>query len=227
MTTPHEHHLTVTRTARYYTLGVPQRSVWIVAHGYGELAADFAARFAPVDDGTRLIVAPEALSRFYHAAPSASSVPPSAGTVGASWMTREDRQSEIADQIGYLDAVHEAIFARVPRDSVRLTVLGFSQGVATVCRWLTRSRTRVDRLVCWAGVIPDDSLAVLKTLPLTVVSGSRDIFAPPERVAQAEAQLAGANVPYRRLGFAGGHRLDDDVLRALAAEETPEQRVGI
>jgi predicted esterase len=239
VTAPHEHHLTVTRTARYYTLGEPRRAVWIVAHGYGELAAAFAAQFAPVDDGTRLIVAPEGLSRFYHptpapgpATPATTTTParpasPTAGAVGASWMTREDRESEIADQVVYLDAVHDAIFARVPRDSVRLTVLGFSQGVATVSRWLTRSRVPVDRLVCWAGVIPDEALARLRGVPLTMVAGSRDVFAPPERVAEVEAQLAAANLAFRQLTFTGGHRLDDGVLRTLAAEEAPEPPIGI
>jgi predicted esterase len=218
VTAPHEHHLTVSRTARYYTLGLPRRAVWIVAHGYGELAAAFAARFAPVDDGTRLIVAPEGLSRFYHAPPAAPA-PPTPGTVGASWMTREDRESEIADQVAYLDAVHGDIFARVPRDSVRLTVLGFSQGVATVCRWLTRSRTPIDRLVCWAGTIPDDTLAHLRGSPLTVVTGSRDIYAPPDRVIEIAGQLTAAGLQFRHLEFTGGHRLDDGVLRTLAAEE--------
>jgi predicted esterase len=226
VTAPHEHHLTVTRTARYYTLGEPRRAVWIVAHGYGELAGEFASRFAPVDDGTRLIVAPEGLSRFYHEPPSvrARTGP---GTVGATWMTREDRESEIADQISYLDAVYRVVFARAPREAVRLTVLGFSQGVATVTRWLTRSDVRVDRLVCWAGVIPDDVLAGIRGLPITIVRGTRDIYAPPERVAEVEAQLAAAKVSYRQIDFDGGHRLDDGVLRQLAADEAPAPPIGI
>jgi predicted esterase len=226
VTAPHEHHLTVSRTARYYTLGEPRRAVWIVAHGYGELAGEFAARFAPVDDGTRLIVAPEGLSRFYHESPSvrARTGP---GTVGATWMTREDRDSEIADQIAYLDAVYGVVFARAAREAVRLTVLGFSQGVATVTRWLTRSDVRVDRLVCWAGVIPDDVLVGIRGLPITIVRGTRDIYAPPERVAEVEAQLAAAKVSYRQIDFEGGHRLDDGVLRQLAADEAPAPPIGI
>ena len=228
MTAPHEHHLTVSRTARYYTLGTPRNAVWIVAHGYGELAAEFAARFAPVDDGSRLIVAPEGLSRFYHAGPSpTTTTPPTHGPVGASWMTREDRDSEIADQVAYLDALRDSLFARVPRDAVRLTVLGFSQGVATVCRWLARSQTPVERLVCWAGTIPDDAVAHLRGVPLTMVSGARDIYATPARVAETEAQLAGAGLPFRHLTFVGGHRLDDAVLRSLAAEEAEAPPVGI
>ena len=44
---------------------------------------------APLDDGSRLIVAPEALSRFYLG--EVSQRPASERRVGASWMTREDR----------------------------------------------------------------------------------------------------------------------------------------
>ncbi len=64
--TPHS--LVVPRTARYYTLGPTHgfpRELWFVCHGYGQLAERFLRQFAPLDDGTRLIVAPEALSRFY------------------------------------------------------------------------------------------------------------------------------------------------------------------
>jgi len=218
---PHEHHLTVPRTARYFTLGEARRAVWLVVHGYGELAGEFAARFAPVDDGTRLIVAPEGLSRFYHALPSppASATTGDRGAIGASWMTREDRDGEIGDQVTFLDLVHERIFARVPRDAVRLTVLGFSQGVATICRWLARSTVRPDRIVCWAGLIPEETLGALHGPALTIVAGERDAYAPADRVAETEGRLAGAGLTFNRLTFAGGHRLDDDVLRTLAADD--------
>ena len=58
--------LEVPRTARYYTVGDrgTARSVWLAVHGYGQLAGYFARHFAPHAEG-RLVVAPEALSRFY------------------------------------------------------------------------------------------------------------------------------------------------------------------
>jgi predicted esterase len=224
----HEHHLTVPRTARYYTLGEPRRAVWIVTHGYGELAGEFARRFAPVDDGTRLIVAPEALSRFYHSSPAPPSPQPrDRGSVGASWMTREDRDSEIGDQVTYLDAVHDAIFARVPREGIRLTVLGFSQGVAAVTRWLARRAIPTNRVVCWAGAIPEDAMAGMRGRALTMVAGTRDIYAPAERIAEVGAQMAAANLTFRQLTFEGGHRLDDGVLQQLADEEAPVAPIGI
>ena len=65
-----EHHLAVTRSARYYQLGelsVHTRRVWFVCHGYGQLAAYFSRHFAFLTeaDPTTVVVAPEGLARFY------------------------------------------------------------------------------------------------------------------------------------------------------------------
>ena len=61
-----EHRITVPRTARYYTLGeaVTASELWLVLHGYGQLARFFLRPFEGMERG-RLIAAPEALSRFY------------------------------------------------------------------------------------------------------------------------------------------------------------------
>ncbi len=181
------------------------------------MARDFAAIFAPVSGPARAIVAPEALSRYYlDDTPSGSHA---SSPVGATWMTREDRDSEIADQISYLDSLHDVVAAQAA-PGAGLTVLGFSQGVATVCRWLDRGRTRADRLICWGGAIPDDvRLGVdspIRHPVLWLVAGSRDIYATAERVAHQESVLRAAGVAFTRLAFDGGHRLDDATMRRLA-----------
>jgi predicted esterase len=216
-----EHHLGVTRTARYHALGDPRgrlREVWMVCHGYGQLAAPFLGKFETLDDGSVLVVAPEALSRFYleggrHGPDS---------QVGASWMTREDRLIEIDDYVGYLDALHDAVFAEVGREQVRFTVLGFSQGTATVSRWAIRGKARVDRLVLWAGLLPPElepgaAAAKLNALDLVFVAGDGDEHVNPARLAEQRASLDQAGVRYHLLTFAGGHRIDADALRQLQA----------
>jgi predicted esterase len=223
---PHEHHLTVPRTARYYALGTagPEtRSVWIACHGYGHLAGEFVTGLRAVATPDRLIIAPEALNRYYHdTRPGASAT----SAVGATWMTREDRRSEIADQITYLDALYATLFRDVAREAVRVTVLGFSQGAATVSRWLAHSTVRVDRVICWAGAIPDDvSLAADSALAravLVMVVGSRDQYATAARIAAQEAALNEAGKSFTRFEFDGGHRLDDTVLQDLARFDAPE-----
>ena len=220
------HHLRVPKTARYYTLGdvgAHVSDVWMVCHGYGQLARPFLASFERLASPTRLIVAPEALSRFYlDRLPPPNDQPP---RVGATWMTREDRDYEIADQVAYLDALHDLVRPAAPV-AVRLRVLGFSQGVATVARWLALGRARADEVILWAGAFPPDvELGAfarrLGAASVVLVCGSRDELAS---WAAADSQLqrfAEAGVSARLVSFEGGHRLDDATLDRLAAARQP------
>ncbi|MDH3215642.1 MAG: phospholipase [Candidatus Krumholzibacteria bacterium] len=217
-----EHHLTVTRTARYYTLGDPTgepRQVWFVCHGYGQLARSFVSFFAVLDDGYNYVVAPEALSRFYLEGERLYHGP--AAKVGATWMTREDRVREIADQVHYLDALYGKVFDRVDRSKVSVRILGFSQGVATVCRWIERAGAKADHLILWAGFVPGDidlakSGNPFAALRLSLVVGDRDELAKPGRVVKEEARLHSYQLRYDLIKFAGGHHLNKNVLSKLA-----------
>lgn len=222
--TVHEHHLTVPRTARYHTLGEPgpaARELWIACHGYGQLSAEFVARLTAIASPERLVAAPEGLSRFYLERARGGSH--SGSPVGASWMTREDRRAEIADQVTYIDTLVETLRARAPHVA-RLSALGFSQGVATICRWLVHSRCRVDRLICWGAPLPEDvqtgSLAALRGVRISMVSGSRDEFLTGERRAEGVAALRSLGLDVDEATFDGGHRLDDATLVRLVADET-------
>ena len=214
-----EHHVATRRTARYYTLDPADavREVWFVMHGYGQLAAHFIRHFEAVQDSHRLVVAPEALSRFYL---------PGHQRVGASWMTREDRLTEIDDYLAYLDAVYDRLFESVERSHVTVHVLGFSQGAATASRWTTLGRTNADRLILWAGDLAHDlDLAAhaetLRRLNLTLVVGTEDGFVTPERLAGLEALLIEHSIPYRLRPFKGNHRMDAETLALLAEEWAP------
>lgn len=218
-------HITVPRTARYAVMGsfeAELKEVWIVCHGQGQLAARFLSRFKPLERKDRLFIAPEALSRYYLSPPSAALRPDN--PVGAIWMTREDRDAEVADQARYLDLLYGEVFMAIDRDAVRLWVLGFSQGVATVARWLARDTIQADRVVLWAGMIPPELDAKgARTLsaraPVTVVVGSSDEFATPKVVAAQEARLRELGVPFTAQRFEGGHDLTDDALLELAASD--------
>jgi predicted esterase len=217
-----QRHLTVSRSARYAIMGSLDEDlteVWIVCHGHGQLAGRFLSRFLPIERSDRLFVAPEALSRYYLAPPIGGPHPPNT-PVGGSWMTSEDREFEIADYVNYLDQLHDEIFSVVNRGSVRLWVLGFSQGTATAARWIARGRVEPDRVVLWAGLLPpelerESAARLVRRSPLTIVVGRQDEFATPERVAEQGMKLKTLDVPYTTIRFDGGHEITPDVLMRL------------
>ncbi|MDB4880532.1 MAG: Esterase/lipase [Gemmatimonadetes bacterium] len=220
--TPHQ--IVVPRTARYYTLGPLHgfpAELWVVCHGYGQLAGRFIRQFAPIDDGTRLIVAPEGLSRFYlDSIPTRRHDP--APRIGATWMTREDRESEIGDYVHYLEQVVAEVRRPLSGAAPRVVVLGFSQGTATVSRWLATSELRADRLVLWSGAVPPELdlaawAARLHDARITLVAGDADEMVSPAVVAGEAERLSAAGVAYDLLRHPGGHVIEARALREVAA----------
>ena len=207
-----EHHLSTPRTARYHTLGDPAsaRHIWIVLHGYGQLARYFLRPFEGLETD-KLIAAPEGLSRFYSDAAHIR--------VGATWMTREDRDHEITDQAAYLDRLAEHLQQQcVP--GTPLSVLGFSQGVATACRWALSTQVEMERLVLWGGTIPPeiDAAAIHEKLQgrtIVLVHGEQDMLVKEEALAHNEARLREAGVSHEAVRFTGGHGLDRPTLRQI------------
>jgi predicted esterase len=217
-----QRHLTVPRSARYAIMGsfdADLTEVWILCHGHAQLARRFLSRFLPLERPDRLFVAPEALSRFYLSPPLPGPQAPNPPD-GASWMTAEDREAEIEDYVCYLDLLHDEIFSIVDRSAVRLWVLGFSQGTATVARWVARGKVDPDRLVLYSGLLPSEldvkgAARLARRSPLTVVLGTRDEFARPELIAAQEARLRELRLPHTTIRFDGGHEITPEVLQRL------------
>lgn len=212
--TPIAHHLTVPRTARYLTEGEFESAeeVWFLLHGYSMLASSFLQWFAPANRPGRLLVAPEGLSRAYFEEKGAR-------RVGASWMTKEDRDAEIEDYLGYLDLLAQRVLAGVP-GSPRIEVHGFSQGAATACRWVAFGHRRIERLMLWGGGVPPDLPLdrygpTLTAAGLEIAIGNRDQFISAEEVDREQARLAAAGLTPTLHRFEGGHRVDRETLLAL------------
>lgn len=201
---PQEHRFNVSRSARAFSLGgASAAEAWVVLHGYGQLAARFLRGFGEAASPARLVVAPEGLSRFYLDAGT--------GKVGASWMTREDRQAEIGDYLAYLEQVRAALVPPVP-----LTILGFSQGVATAARWAVATAPSPVRLVCWGGLVPSEiSAASLAGIRLTCVVGEQEEWAPPAAVEAQAAEFIAAGVSAEVIRFDGGHEIRQEVIAQL------------
>lgn len=237
-----EHYIEVTRTARYATLGESgpgAGEVWFVVHGYRQLARRFLRRFEGLDDGSRLVVAPEALNRFYVGREVGRHGPGS--LVGGAWMTREDREHEIRDYVAYLDRLAGHVLdggesapgtsapsARDRRPAV--TVLGFSQGLQTAARWVVLGgRPPPGRLVLWGDYLPPDlemerAARRFEGVDVVFVVGARDPSRREDLAREQARRLERWGIVHRFVTHPGGHELDRTVLEALAADspEAPE-----
>ena len=113
-------------------------------HGYGEDAATnltAVQRIPGLDDW--LIVAVQALHPFYTKSEQ----------IVASWMTRQDRELAVNDNIRYVRAVVNAVTREFPINS-EVVFAGFSQGVAMAYR--AAAHIPAAGVIALAGDVPPD-----------------------------------------------------------------------
>ncbi len=187
-------------------------------HGYGQLAGDFIRFFSDLAADDSCVVAPEALNRYYVVNPDIAHARDR--PVGATWMTREDRESEVADYVEYLDAVFDEVTGGGLADGNRVNVVGFSQGAATAARWVAHGRVPATRLVLWGGLVPPDAELsrgpqALRGVPLTFVLGSRDHYVSEAALEEDVARLGRAGITASVVRFDGGHAVSRAALRQL------------
>lgn len=139
--------IVVNKTTRIFIEGNERsKTVVLALHGYGQSAEFFIRKFSPLYNDF-LFIAPEGLHRFY--------LNGTEGRVGASWMTKTEREDDINDNIHYLDKIVHHIQDIHP--SKRIIILGFSQGGATAARWFySENNISVKDLIMWATVFPPD-----------------------------------------------------------------------
>ncbi len=222
-------HRQTTRTARFAVIGAEQASatrIWFALHGYGQLAERFLRPFEGIVPDDTCIVAPEGLSRFYLESPRADGG--HMQRVGATWLTREGRDGEIADALRWLDQLHDEVVGAATRSTGAapwVGVLGFSQGVATAARWIAHGHVAPAHFVAWAGGLAHDVDALVLRQKLsaslfTLVAGTRDQFATAEAREKVAASARELHQAPREIVFDGAHHLDGTVLQALLTEQS-------
>ena len=215
-----QQHIVTEKTARYFLSGSIHKGieeVWFVCHGYGQLGNYFIRNFSSIADSKTLIVSCEGLHRFYTDGFS--------GRVGASWMTKEDRLNDINDNVKYLNTVYKEVISELSKN-VKIIVLGFSQGGATVCRWLVKKEIKAVHLVLWASVFPPDlnfseyseAFSVTKTW---LLCGDEDEFTNEEEINKHLRFLEENGISFQFIPFKGKHKIYPEVLTALK-EKTNE-----
>lgn len=206
-----ENHITVSKTARFYTLGQLNEStkhVWIVIHGFRQKAKTFLAEFEPLANDNIFFIAPEALNRFY--------LSRTGKETGASWMTSDDRLNEIKDYINYLDTLYQSFNLGTFKGTI--TVLGFSQGASTSTRWLDVTTNRVDRAIVFAGEVAPDILPLKETSGLRktknyYVCGTQDEYFTPALLSTVKTVYQPLN--FTEIIFKGTHVINTEALKSL------------
>ena len=207
--------LQIEKKARYFQLGNPGNNtsiVWVVLHGYGMLSEFFIQKFKKLENKNTLILAPEALNRFY--------IDTNYGRVGASWMTKDERQDDIKENIKYLNSLMDQIIKEIGHNRFKINVLGFSQGGATACRWLFKSGLKFENLIMWAGDIPKDTLTEENRLKWNdmnthLVMGKKDELINEEMKAKFLKLVTDYKLDYKLTLYDGDHRIYPDVLMEL------------
>lgn len=209
---PVEKLLTSSATHPYETLNVrtsKTRQVWVVFHGIGYLSRYFLRFFSHLDPADNYIIAPQAPSLYY--------LDPAYRNVGASWLTREHTERNMENLLRYLDALCRAESLDECPDMV---LMGFSQGVSVLCRWVALRRVSCSRLLLFSGRVPPelgpaDFEHLPHRTPVEVYVGAEDPFLPEGERPAMEARLR--ELFGQRLQLTvhpGGHELRSDLIRA-------------
>jgi predicted esterase len=178
-------------------------------HGYSESAEIQMDRLSSTRGAEAwTIVAIQALHRFYRRGND---------YVVASWMTRQDREVAIADNIAYVNAVVDAEWA-ARLGSRHVIYAGFSQGVAMAFRAASASPHPVGGVIAVGGDIPPElDRATLGCLGhVLLCRGIRDEWYSSQKFEQDQARLRDAVVELTALEFEGGHEWAGDAVDAAS-----------
>lgn len=201
--------LTAQKSARIATIGSPDsKNKWLACHGYGELSDYFIKKFEILGDN-HFVVAPEGLNRFYLNGFS--------GRVGASWMTKLNREQDIANNILYLEQVYQQYQIR----QHTFYAFGFSQGTETLTRWLAHNNIAPKVMILWGNGLPNDLPAhcaqLWKETIIYVVVGNQDEFLTPTRLEEKLAILDQHQLSYQFISYEGTHKIYPEVLQSIVS----------
>ena len=178
-------------------------------HGYAEGAETQVDRLRAIPESDRVLtVSIQGLHRFYQRRNN---------EVIASWMTRQDREHAIADNLAYVDAVVSDVLLEWPT-ATRIVYAGFSQGVAMAFRAAAASPRQVAGVIAVGGDVPPEitGAALSRVRSALICRGARDEFYTPETFENDQRRLREAGVRVTPLEFDGGHEWPAAVLDAAS-----------
>ena len=179
-------------------------------HGYAEDAELHLDRLRSIPATTRwLIVSIQGLHCFYRGR---------SGDVVASWMTRQNRDQTIADNLQYVSAVIDQV-RREWNPGTPTVFAGFSQGVAMALRAAAAGSHQASGVIALGGDVPPElATESLVRIPEALIGrGEQDDWYTPGKFADDEARLRAAGTNVVVTTFDGGHEWTADFNRVAAA----------
>jgi predicted esterase len=173
-------------------------------HGYGENAEIQMERLAGIPGvETWTLVSVQGLHRFYKGRTQ---------DVVASWMTRQDREDAIRDNIAYVDNVIDA----TREGNEPLVYVGFSQGVAMAFRAAVKGDVKGSGVIGVGGDVPPELLAdAASWFPRVLLTrGVRDEWYTAEKMGRDYRALRPRVDDVQTLEYDGGHEWTEEVARA-------------
>jgi len=144
-----EHNISYQTRKTYSTLNEISDNteyIWFVCHGIGYLSRYFITYFSVLNPEKHYIIAPQAPSKYYQ--------DKNYKHIGASWLTREETQMEMKNNIAYFNEIYKKEIQLHP--DKKLMVLGYSQGVSVALRWVAHSKIACETLIIHSGGIPEE-----------------------------------------------------------------------
>jgi predicted esterase len=185
-----------------------RKGVFVGFHGYVENVAIQMERLVAIPGSAAwTLVAIQGLHRFYRGRTD---------EVVASWMTREDRDEAIADNLSYVSAALE----EVPHDrSTRIVYAGFSQGVAMAFRAGVLGGAPSAAIIAVGGDVPPELIGNRDLVfpPVLFLRGLRDDWLTAERFDRDVAALTAKNIALTASTYDGAHEWTDEVSRTIGA----------
>ena len=165
-------------------------------HGYAETAEDELRRLQTIPGIARwTVVSIQGLHQFYRR---------STNEVVANWMTRQNREVAINDNITYVQNVVNALLQATP---TRLVLTGFSQGVAMAFRAAATLSQPVTAVIACGGDIPPElEPNALARIPNVLIGrGVRDEWYTAAKQAADEERLRAAGVAVHSVTINAAH----------------------
>ena len=154
----------------------------VAFHGYAQTADETLADVRTIPGASAWTIASvQGLHRFYTR---------NNEKVIASWMTRQDRDDAIADNVAYVDRAIDAVGAPGP-----MVFVGFSQGASMAYRAAVLGSHRAVGVIALGGDIPPEvkSGEILRPWPAVLIGGGeRDTWFTPAKAEADAAFLGGA-----------------------------------